>query len=706
MTSSASSGTGRLTWLHLSDIHFGHESYATTHEILGKIFREDLPQLRQQAPELWPELVLVTGDVAFSGGCKRDDEYQEARRFFIDLMAALRLPMDRLFLVPGNHDVDRSVHEELTVATRERLIGEAKRGDLEGAGKLIEEGLRAGSGDSVLQKLLDRQSSFYELTRELGCGSELSTPALFWTRRVHDLPSFGPVRLIGLNSAWLCNRSDERNNIILGRWQTQKALAEIQPDELVVLLSHHPLDWLTEAEKNDAGSRIRQACHVHLHGHIHQSGVELLETARSRLRTFSGGGAIQELPNHDAYSIVRLVDARAEKGEIWLRRYSRQEQFWTHDNLTYRRAEQGRLGWGGHGPSRGSEIEPQSSAPPDRRAHASATTLKLEDSLQELWRLQRDRADEASIRSMQERVLEIRRELRDGPDLQPGHELSGRFALLDIAGHGGFGTVWRALDKRSLGPVAVKILHNQHARDGSLIERFQRGAREMLRLSHEHIVRVIQGHTEALGYHYFVMEHIDGSSFEDVILAGGLSHDEALDVIQKVAGALHHAHENNVVHRDVKPSNILLGRDGSVRLTDFDLVRVAGSTGGTRTGALGSVFYTAPELFAGSDADRRCDVYSIGMTAILGLYGSQLPHEALLDPSAVLQHLRCGPRTRWALKQAVERDPRRRYATAGAFSQALSDARRDDSLPIRPSPSSDRPDRDWDFNSKDLGSNE
>src|SRR5262249_52912633 len=154
----------------------------------------------------------------------------------------------------------------------------------------------------------------------------------------------------------------------------------------------------------------------------------------------------------------------------------------------------------------------------------------------------------------------------------------GRYKLLNQIGRGGFSIVWRALDESSGQPVAVKVLQGKYRNDASRRGRFFRGARVMAQLRHPNIPRIVQANGEDAGCYFFVMEYLGNGDFRQAIVKKRLSRDKAGEILFQVATALHYAHTQGAVHRDVKPSNILLAADDSARLTDFDLVRVTDST--------------------------------------------------------------------------------------------------------------------------------
>ncbi|MCH9687661.1 MAG: SUMF1/EgtB/PvdO family nonheme iron enzyme [Deltaproteobacteria bacterium] len=261
-------------------------------------------------------------------------------------------------------------------------------------------------------------------------------------------------------------------------------------------------------------------------------------------------------------------------------------------------------------------------------------------------------------------VLALRREQRHGPSLHAGEFLgNGRFRLIEVVGRGGFATVWKAYDRRVHSLVAMKVLHGQFTQDGSRRERLFRGARRMAQLRHPNVVEVIEPLGEQDGFHYYVMEYVAGGDLYRAVLTG-MTTERTLAVVDEIAGALEAAHRQGLVHRDVKPQNILLRKDGTAALTDFDLVTAKDTTGGTRTGALGTVLYAAPEQNENAaTVDHRADVYSLGMTAVFCLHGAALPMKAMRQLDAFLGGLSCSASLRRVLRRAVALEPGERYPT-------------------------------------------
>ena len=319
---------------------------------------------------------------------------------------------------------------------------------------------------------------------------------------------------------------------------------------------------------------------------------------------------------------------------------------------------------------------------PPRPRYPNAKTQTLSERLAatraELKQQVLSQAPAETLARTRERVKSLQRELRDG-GLKAGDVLSERFTLIEPIGQGGFAKVWKAYDETQSMLVAVKVLHAQFAEDKTRRDRFFRGSREMARLGHHHIVLVLEKQLRDGVFHYFVMEHLGRGDLQRTVKAHRLGRDAVLQVIQEVGSALHFAHQRGVIHRDVKPANIMLREDGSACLTDFDLVRVDDSTAGTRTGMMGTFAYASPEaLEDASRLDRRADIYSLGMTCLFGLYGDDLPRKELLrNREGLVHNLPVSNTLKECLKKAIALEPPDRYTTVAEFCEALAELRRD-----------------------------
>jgi len=287
-------------------------------------------------------------------------------------------------------------------------------------------------------------------------------------------------------------------------------------------------------------------------------------------------------------------------------------------------------------------------------------------------KLQRVQADTTAL---DREILDLKRQIRDGGQLRAGDSLGdGRYLLLEQIGRGGFGTVWKAHDSDQDETVAIKVLHSNLAGDPWRLARFLRGAKIMRELGHQAIVRILDEHGEDGGWHYFVMELIDGEDLYHAVVGGRLRSEDVVPLILHLGDALAAAHMKGIVHRDVKPLNILLDTEGTPRLTDFDLV-TANTTGGTKSGALGTFLYAAPEqLHEAYAADARADVYSLGMTMLFCLHGADLPLSVVREPRGLIGSLPCALSVKKILQKSLSWNRDDRYRHAGEFCTALKAA--------------------------------
>ena len=279
---------------------------------------------------------------------------------------------------------------------------------------------------------------------------------------------------------------------------------------------------------------------------------------------------------------------------------------------------------------------------------------------------------------LQEQILAIKRQLRSGLELVAGDRLKHRYKLIKKLGRGGFATVWKAYDTRQRRHVAVKVLHGQFAESQERIDRFFRGSRYMRQLKHPHIVD-IQSEEERdddSRRPFFVMELLAGGDLWHAIQREALSVDALFDHVQSIASALAHAHAQGIVHRDVKPANILLTAKGMAKLTDFDLVRAGDTTGGTRTGALGTFIYAAPEAFKdASKAAATADVYGLAMTTVVGLLNRVPELVEKMQPEMLVGQLRIAPPIKEVLKASLQIESSDRPENAGVFLERFKAAR-------------------------------
>jgi hypothetical protein len=222
-----------------------------------------------------------------------------------------------------------------------------------------------------------------------------------------------------------------------------------------------------------------------------------------------------------------------------------------------------------------------------------------------------------------------------------GRVVADRYEIEALLGTGGMSSVYRAHDKLLERPVALKVLHEHFSHDPEYVERFRREARAIAKVSHPNIVTVID-RGEFDESQFIVFEHVPGETLKDVVAREGpLPVEEALAVAHQVARALAYAHERGIVHRDVKPHNVLLDEDGGAKVTDFGLARSLDLEHDiTQTGTLlGTCDYISPEQASGQTVDERSDQYSLGVL-LYELLTGEVPYPAESYMAAALRHMR------------------------------------------------------------------
>ncbi len=249
------------------------------------------------------------------------------------------------------------------------------------------------------------------------------------------------------------------------------------------------------------------------------------------------------------------------------------------------------------------------------------------------------------------------------PDPSELAEQFPQFEILELLGQGGMGAVYKARQKHLDRLVALKILPPRIGQTQAFADRFIREARSLAKLNDQHIVSVYDfGHTDA-GLYYFIMEFVDGTDLRRVIQSGRLTAPEALAIITQVCDALQFAHDEGVVHRDVKPENILINKRGQAKIADFGLAKLVGrpATGYTLTQAgqrMGTPHYMAPEqIERPGEVDHRADIYSLGVVFYEMLTG-ELPLGRFAVPS---QKAAVDVRLDTVILRTLEKEPERRY---------------------------------------------
>ncbi|WP_037289603.1 Stk1 family PASTA domain-containing Ser/Thr kinase [Saccharibacillus sacchari] len=264
-----------------------------------------------------------------------------------------------------------------------------------------------------------------------------------------------------------------------------------------------------------------------------------------------------------------------------------------------------------------------------------------------------------------------------------GQVFSGRYEIVERVGGGGMALVYKALDLLLNRFVAVKVLRQQFMHDEEFIRRFRREAQSAASLSHPNIVSIYDVGQDG-EVQYIVMEYIEGRDLDELIKERApLPVEEAVRIASQICDALDHAHTNQIIHRDIKPHNILIGRNGRIKVTDFGIARAVTSTTITQTGSVvGSVHYFSPEHAKGVTAGEKSDLYSLGIV-LYQMLTSSLPYEGESPISVALKHLqdeyeeprKLNPTIPQSVEniivRAMRKNPSERYASAAEMQSDL-----------------------------------
>ena len=277
-------------------------------------------------------------------------------------------------------------------------------------------------------------------------------------------------------------------------------------------------------------------------------------------------------------------------------------------------------------------------------------------------------------------------------DKYTGKRLDGRYEIQELIGVGGMAMVYKAYDSMDDKTVAIKILKDEFLGNEEFIRRFKTETKAIAVLSHPNIVKVYDVSFGDM-IQYIVMEYIDGITLKEYIdQQKTLPWKEAVHFTVQILQALQHAHSKGVVHRDIKPQNIMLLQDGTIKVTDFGIARISNTETRTMTNkAIGSVHYIAPEQAKGTVTDGKADIYSVGVMLYEMLTG-KLPFEAESAVSVAIMQLQAEPKPLREVNpdipvgleeitlRAMRKEPVQRYSNAAEMLEAIEDFRNDPSI--------------------------
>lgn len=291
--------------------------------------------------------------------------------------------------------------------------------------------------------------------------------------------------------------------------------------------------------------------------------------------------------------------------------------------------------------------------------------------------------------------------------LKPGMMLCDRYEILDVVGAGGMSIVYKARCHRLNRNVAIKVLKPEFSNDKNFVTKFRIEAQASAGLTHPNIVNVYDVYDDN-GMYFIVMELVDGITLKDYIDQNGrLSMDKAIDFSIQIASGLEAAHESHIIHRDIKPQNIIVSKNGNLKVTDFGIAKAA-SPNTLTSGAMGSVHYISPEQARGGYSDERSDIYSLGITMYEMVTG-RVPFDGDNNVSIALMHIQneiIPPRQYYpdiyssfekVILKATQKKPERRYLTASALIADLKRVQNNPNIDIVVAPTAvtNRPTQEW-----------
>jgi tetratricopeptide (TPR) repeat protein len=315
-----------VCWLHLSDFHFGGSaSNRYDEEVVVESLLKDIGE-RIEKDGLAPDFIVITGDLAFSG---KSPEYELAREFLDELLKITEVTRPRLFIVPGNHDVDRSLISRGALELGKTVNDKQVTNDI------------LGSPDDR-RLLFSRFKGYSEFFNDYFKGhNSFDDERYFYV--AHFNMGSRRLAILGLNSSWLAaSNEDETFKLVIGERQTRVALkaADKASPALKIALLHHPHDWIRSFDQSYSMSRLLTECHFVLHGHLHKSSATHFSNPDGSALVIAGGACYETRDYPNSYNFVKL-NFGSNTGQIYLRKYTDKGEFWVKDVELYKNAPDG-----------------------------------------------------------------------------------------------------------------------------------------------------------------------------------------------------------------------------------------------------------------------------------------------------------------------------------------------------------------------------
>ncbi len=652
---------GKFAWLHLTDLHRGMSTQNWLWPNVRAAFHDDLARLHELCGP-W-DVVFFTGDLTQKGTAAEFELFEQTIAQLWERLAKLgSTPV--LLAVPGNHDL-------------------ARPNKLESVHKL-------------LASWVNNPDAHEELWTDEASESRVAIATMFaaysawWAKRVETLPGGWELRpgllpgdwsltiphgdrkigVVGLNSSYVQLAEGEfEGKLHLDLRQFHAACGDdgpqwVEQHDISLLLTHHGHDWLGPQGREHLRDEIDVPGRfvAHLFGHMHEPRQVVIAEGGSRPRRRWQGPSLFGL-EWFGNKCERLHGYTA--GQIEFGENHGRVRLWP------RRAVKSSSGERSFGPDRDSTLEFDNGT----RAERIELVRPVDVLVAQQRQLERELEATGNLAKFEAGVAKLRALAQAGPAVDPSKDLGGRYQLLHQLGSGGFAEIWAALDRGGSRPrpVVIKLLHRHWSSDRGRAERFEQGAREMRRVSHFALVPILADVArDETGRLYYPMRWLLGGDLHARVSAGTVATPVALEALARALEGLEHAHECGLIHRDVKPSNILLDDDDRGWLSDFDLVRGSESAAHTRVGqGAGTQVYVAPEVIDDGVSDRRADVYGAGM-CVLFVLGKRTPpsHVGALKPEYIAK-LECGEPLRAAVCRAVAVVPGQRSETCGELIEAL-----------------------------------